>query len=50
MNDVLVASSVGYGGNSKPQTTIIVPPGAKYKFNYSGGVESSGVSIWTELM
>ncbi|WP_272674972.1 MULTISPECIES: hypothetical protein [unclassified Providencia] len=49
VNDVLVARSVGYGGNSKPQTTIIVPSGARYKFNYSSGVANSGVSIWSEL-
>ena len=49
VNDVLVARSVGYGGNSKPQTTIIVPSGARYKFNYSSGVANSGLSIWSEL-
>ncbi|MEX9216271.1 phage tail protein [Providencia rettgeri] len=49
VNDVLVARSVGYGGNSKPQATIIVPPGATYKFNYSSGVVGNGISIWSEL-
>ncbi|WP_430442454.1 phage tail protein [Providencia huaxiensis] len=49
VNDVLVTRSVGYGGNSKPQATIIVPSGARYKFNYSSGVASSGINIWSEL-
>ncbi|MEY0600032.1 hypothetical protein AB7340_20250 [Providencia alcalifaciens] len=49
INNIKVAVSVGYGANSKPQLSFIVPNGATYRVNYSAGVETSGINLWTEL-
>lgn len=49
INNVKVAVSVGYGGESKPQLCFIVPNGATYKIEYSANVTKNGINMWTEL-
>ncbi|WP_272572302.1 phage tail protein [Providencia sp. PROV258] len=49
INNVKVAVSVGYGGESKPQLCFIVPNGSTYKIEYSANVTKNGINMWTEL-
>ncbi|MBQ0398670.1 phage tail protein [Providencia rettgeri] len=49
INNVKVAVSVGFGGESKPQLCFIVPNGSTYKIEYSAGVTKNGINMWTEL-
>ncbi|ENY6783967.1 hypothetical protein ACY2L5_001190 [Providencia rettgeri] len=49
INNVKVAVSVGYGGESKPQLCFIVPHGSTYKIEYSANVTKNGINMWTEL-
>lgn len=49
VNNVKVAVSVGFGGESKPQLCFIVPNGSSYKVEYSASVTKNGINMWTEL-
>ncbi|WP_272675068.1 MULTISPECIES: phage tail protein [unclassified Providencia] len=49
INNIKVAVSVGFGGESKPQLCFIVPNGSTYKIEYSAGVTKNGINMWTEL-
>lgn len=49
INNVKVAVSVGFGGESKPQLCFIVPNGSTYKIEYSANVTKNGINMWTEL-
>lgn len=49
INNVKVAVSVGFGGESKPQLCFIVPNGSTYKIEYSANVTKNGINMWAEL-
>lgn len=49
INNVKVAVSVGFGGESKPQLCFIVPHSSTYKIEYSANVTKNGINMWTEL-